>query len=60
MPKSRKPPQMCNFDGESLSMTRDVYEFSTRRRKALIAKLEGIPQLESIDQENFPYKDERG
>ena len=59
MPKSRKPPQMCNFDGEIISMTRDVYEFSTRRRKALVAKLKGIPQLESVDQENFPYKDER-
>lgn len=59
MPKSRKPPQMCNFDGEILSMTRDVYEFPARRREALIAKLEGIAGLESDDQESFAYKDVR-
>jgi hypothetical protein len=59
MAKSRKPPQLCNFDGERLSMTRDVYQFPARRRKTLVAKLEGMARLESDDQESFAYKDER-
>ena len=59
MAKSRKPPQIVNFDGEAVSMTRDVYHYPSRRRKAVVSRLLTLPQLEA-DGEAFPFKDERG
>lgn len=60
MAKSRKTPQLVNFDGERVAMTRDVYEFSNRRRKTLLARLEEIPGLEPAKSNSYVYKDERG
>lgn len=60
MAKPRKMPHLVNFDGETLVRTRDIYTFSARRRKALVALLESMPQLETDDHKTFPYKDERG
>jgi hypothetical protein len=57
MATPRRPYKVTNFDGESISLTRDIFEFSSRRRKALLAKLADIPQLEGPDQEHFHYTD---
>lgn len=60
MSRKRDSFSLSNFDGEPVRLTRDLYEFASRRKKTVLKRLLQIAHLTvTSDQETLVYKDER-
>ena len=49
------PPEMVNFDGEPIALSRDVWSFDPKRRRWLVEGLSRVDGLKEVGEDSFVY-----